>query len=220
MLQEVGDKILFDVYEYYKGGYKSSNKIYRKPQGRRLHSDEYLNKLRVRGENQQKALDAMLSNTNEYQGSAAGNAFEMARLAALLVVEEGSKAVIGRVKGKAKHAFCVADYRPHDNSPKHVQDIFLENCGAAWVIDPWMNLSCPLGEYPARAAAKLVKWSDNWKQILYKPEKFGVNAPFDPKNEEFTDAFLTSGPLTFVELEDLVQLAVPWWLAQLIAKRG
>jgi hypothetical protein len=96
------------------------------------------------------------------------------------------------------HNFCVADYRPHAGSPICVQDMLFDGeCGGAWVIDPWMNISCRFDAYPRHARAKLSKWADQGKHILRQEEGLDRTlVAHDPSDPIFRSHFFT-GPLKF-----------------------
>lgn len=97
------------------------------------------------------------------------------------------------------HCFCVVGYYPHADSPKCVQDIPLDHrCSAAWVIDPWLNITCRLDTYPQQVKKKLRKWTTQGKYILRKEEGLPEESlvVHDPYDGPFRSRFFTS-PLQF-----------------------
>lgn len=64
------------------------------------------------------------------------------------------------------HTFCVADFYQRDNLPKCLQDIVPNEYNrSAWVIDPWMNISCRYTDYKSQVLMKFMKWSAIGKHV-------------------------------------------------------
>jgi hypothetical protein len=134
----------------------------------------------------------------------AADAYDMATLAAEMIAASGSTAHLGIVFPKVgrRHAFCVAGYEPHARSDLHIRDMSEEGwCANAWVIDPWMNVSCPFQDYPAQAKMKFRQWSRQSKYIITHPRR----APEDPSSDEFGVSFFESSQLKFIDGSFLVK---------------
>jgi hypothetical protein len=185
MNQPEGDKILQAVRQSYATGHKSSNKLYNISK-----SDQ--TKLYTRDENRTIAdilIKAMRAGTIP-KDTKAGNCEEMAREAQRLTTQAGHTALIGNVTKPGDHAFCVVDYTP-GNNPAHVNDMINTNAPNAWIIDPWMNISCKFTDYPAMAEQKLAKWANDGKDIIF------FDKQTNPQSANYLNGFFTTGPLSF-----------------------
>lgn len=196
MEQFTGDRILRAVREHYSSGFKSSNKIYVLDESQQ-NDEKLAKKAQLRRKNAEKSLNK----AREVKGSlvrsyeaTSGNCAPMALRSAGEAINAGSSAHIGWISSPGDHAFCVVDYTPHVGGPKHVGDMFKDDCARAWVIDAWMNISCPFEEYPARAKSRLLDWSRQGKHIIFGSEE---PKPYDPINPAYIDGFFFSGPLRF-----------------------
>lgn len=193
MTQEEAEQILRETREYYKQGFKSSNKRYvlnaqQQQDGSLVAKATKRNVFRVLAS---QVIGASRDDIITSDGTA-GNCGEMSRTAAGKVRDLGSQALIGSVRYPGDHAFCAVDYTPHGGSPTHVQDMYKDQrANNSWVIDPWMNIACPFKDYPAFAAMKLTTWSSKGKHILYH------RGSSDPLANEYIDGFFKSGPLSF-----------------------
>lgn len=67
------------------------------------------------------------------------------------------------------HAFCVvgADAPALDGS---VVARLADDAGDLWVADAWMNLCCPVRQYPALAEAQCDNWTSSGKRIAWTDE--------------------------------------------------
>lgn len=195
MDQFTGDRILRVVREHYSSGFKSSNKIY-VLDGSQKKDEKLAGQAHRRREKAEKSLEDIRkvrsSLVRSYEATS-GNCPHMALRSAGEVINAGSSTHIGWISAPGDHAFCVADYTPHVGSPKRVEDMFKDDCAGAWVIDPWLNISCPFKEYPARAKSQFELWSGRGKRILHG-ERW---APFDPVSPAYSDGFFLTGPLRF-----------------------
>jgi hypothetical protein len=117
----------------------------------------------------------------------------MAMRAAALSIQAGHHALIGSVQAPGDHAFCVVDYPSSAGCPQHIQDMNWYLWEDAWVIDPWMNISCAFHEFPSKALVKFQVWSPQGKRILYG-DKW---EPYDPTDEVYSNGFFKNGPLRF-----------------------
>ncbi len=193
MDQDEATRILNETRDYYKQGFKSSNKRYV------LNNQQQQDPALVRKamkRNVHRALASQVIGASRdgtiTSDGTAGNCGEMSETAAEKVRSAGSTALIGSIRYPGDHAFCAVDYAPHGASPQHVQDMYKDDQAAnSWVIDPWMNIACPFRDYPAFAAAKLTNWSAQGKQILYH------RGATDPADILYVDGFFKNGPLTF-----------------------
>lgn len=97
----------------------------------------------------------------------ASDPVRLAILAADEVHRRGSAACIGRVDADlAYHAFCVAGYQPTARPVKNIASMAFHDSTDAWIIDPWMNISCHFSEYPNMLKIKVVKWDMQQKRII------------------------------------------------------
>lgn len=114
------------------------------------------------------------------------------------------------------HDICIADYYPRDDSPKCVREMPLDrNCMGAWVIDPWMNISCSFEAYPDRAFDKLLKWHAEGKHILRgENRKVGLGSiSYDPSDPKFLSAFFV-GKLSFHPVSEVFLPAHRFWMTK------
>ena len=103
----------------------------------------------------------------------------------------------GFVEG-VRHWFCIVDYRPNQRDGYPVQDgvdrvqdmPFNEGWEGAWIIDPWMNISCRYADYPVRVRAKFHKWALDGKYIL--TDIRGARVVTDQSDRTFIRRFLNS----------------------------
>lgn len=199
MIEETATKILQGVREYYSRGFKSSNKIYVLNEEQSLDAD-MVAKAQWRNENRLIALSIIsdLRKKRKISGSVA-NCHEMAMSAAGVVIRAGSTAHLGVIEAPGDHSFCVADYCPESNGPKHVQDMFRYDDPEARIIDPWMNITCRFSEYPALATARFRHWSSQGKHIIYSVDE--ESRPYNPTSRTYSDGFFKSGPLKFVKID-------------------
>lgn len=201
MEQIDGDMILNCVRAFYKFGIKSSNKKYILTESL-LKSETLFDKAVRRNNNlfiANQKIRAFRKKTIPSPGTA-GNCEEMAKMAAKEVIRIKSTALLCAVDSPGDHCFCVADYLPHSGSPKHVKDMFMDDSEGAWVIDPWMNISCRFKDYPGMAASKLAEWSDQGKHIIYRKTPLDNQAPVDPIGSVYVNAFFYDGPLYFLDV--------------------
>lgn len=91
---------------------------------------------------------------------------QMAAKAARYARANGSSAHIGRVGDRMSHAFCVADYEPSTDSPSCIEKMAGEDRLGALVIDPWMNIVCKFGDYPATVKEKILRWELSGKCVV------------------------------------------------------
>lgn len=129
MEQINGDMILSLVRRYYKFGIKSSNKKYILNELQEKN-EKLFDKATRRNENLVIAnrIIAAFRNKKIQSTGIAANCEEMAMMAAKEVIRAKSTALLFVVDRPGDHCFCVADYQPHPGSPKHVQDMFMDEC--------------------------------------------------------------------------------------------
>lgn len=192
MDQADGDAILREVRGYYKFGYKSSDKIYV------LNDVQKANKNLLEKAHRRE----MDRNRSEYfmrhgdSDMTFGNAPDMARRAAEAVTKRGGVAHLGKVCSPGSHTFCVSDYPAGVMTPGCVADMCEYDHVRAWIIDPWMNVSCRFSEYPARAATKLAIWSSQGKHIIFRRDK----KAYDPLDRAYTFCLFKLSALAFYTL--------------------
>jgi hypothetical protein len=155
-------------------------------------------KIANRATNLDNAASVLSSRNGSSRQNKAADAYDMATLAAEMVAATGSATHLGIVSPEfgRRHAFCVAGYEPHDRVELHVKDMSEAGwCANAWVIDPWLNVSCPFHDYPKEAKKKFRHWSNQKKYTItreYKP-------PEDPLSESFQSMFFEANMLRFFE---------------------
>jgi hypothetical protein len=128
----------------------------------------------------------------------------MALRAALGVYNYGGRPGIGIINRPGDHVFCVVDYPVEADVPSHVQHMPNYKHEGAWVINPWMNISCPFYKYPAMAKNKLFDCLDKEKRIIDTGLSFYHE--YDPAGVAYIDGFFQSGPLKFFPV-DLVRVS-------------
>lgn len=200
MLSTEGDRILLEVRNYYRRGYKTADKIY-VGRGAVAHA-----KRQLRATNQGLAHRLISDGLVVGRNCLVADAYDMATLAAEMVGTSGSTAHIGIVSppNGRRHAFCVAGYAPNARSPMCVREMSKEVCQSAWVIDPWMNVSCSFQNYPTQAEMKFTRWSQQGKHIV--TQQFGVLQTYeDPGANDFQERFFRNDQLLFLDGSMLIK---------------
>jgi hypothetical protein len=193
MEQNAGNEILESVREVAMGIHKPFDIVY----------------LRARSPLDRRFLESSIGRQH-YRSYLSGIAYDdaflrasdpvrLAILAADEVQGRGSKACLGRIDAKSVyHAFCVADYQPDDESPKRLGAMTFKDDTEAWVIDPWMNISCSFSDYPSKVKEKAVKWEMRGKRIISR-DSIQI-ADVDEENISYIDATHFAGTLHYAPL--------------------
>jgi hypothetical protein len=118
-----------------------------------------------------------------------GNCVEMACVAVALVRERfpGSQMWGCSINPPGDHFFAAVGHQPTANS---VQELEFEGCV---IVDPWMNICCPAGDYPRLVTGKLEKWSDEGKLISsWVGAVDGKKVYWNPGDLNYRNGFLHS----------------------------
>jgi hypothetical protein len=195
---------------FYKSGLKSGNKIYQPsgPNSRGVQKwrKRYENHL-IANENMPssramvRALDLSMTETGNYlieHEVKWGNCTEMAFVLAarLRLCDCGSSTIyFAAIKHPGDHAFIIVslDGTPPPSKAR-VLDFRNWNGRGFQAVDPWMNICCPINEYPSLGVNKLRKWSSVDKKVLYG------NKWTNPLNLNYVCSFMT-GPVEFTEFD-------------------
>ena len=200
-MQEQGERItLEDVRrvlqegrEFYKGGPKSSNKMYESALDE--HQEIALNK-----KEETRNLNAALAANEKYDLDAAtkdmspvqkgehivtnnirsGNCEEMTRATLHLCMADESirsKMTGAWVANTAPHTFLLVSDGPAlgaQGSLKSLADLAHGAHEGVWVIDTWMNIACKGADYCDRIEQKIDKWAQQGKVVVYEREVMPV----------------------------------------------
>lgn len=208
MNKEEAENILNDVRRIYRKGYGSSDKRYN-TDSPLLHPDK-IPKMRVRNLNRLFAkiyiihgtgkLLEIMKQSKEYDPPQvqrepfAGDAPQMSFYAAKEAANRKHKAYCLHIVGV--HTCCVVDYELDESSnPPNVfkmeQSAIENGQKGAWIIDPWMNIACPFGEYKRQVRIRLTRWGVRRKEIQHNSEWLYPNSFFP---------LLDVAPLNFEEV--------------------
>jgi hypothetical protein len=98
----------------------------------------------------------------------AGNCLQMARLTALHLPNDSSQDKYFGSLAFADHVFCIVMPKKCKKPSLTVGGLQFEQLVGWIVIDPWLNVCCEATEYPAKVQEQLNKWSGEGKRI-YTP---------------------------------------------------
>lgn len=197
--------ILREIRCQYRFGYKSSDKIYVLNDLQK--KDEFLVAKATKRNKHRLVSEFLLSKKHDDVCHLLGNALEMSIQTAQLVKKHKKAVHIGKICAPGNHTFCIVGYPPGVPSPESIRFMYKRCYKDAWVIDPWMNVSCPFTEYPLRAANKFANWSIQGKHIIFGRKE---PKPYDPVDRVYVDIFFKCAPMGVYTLAgDLIHFALP-----------
>lgn len=177
-------KILKEVRKRYRAGYGSSDKRYDMEHDRvrrkikRTQKAQFRNKLsefaEVYLEDGEETLIEKINETEKdglkdyVRYPLAGNAHEMSVEAATTAANREHKAYLLYI-GKL-HICCAVDYEPNEDSVDAFRHMSLYKRKEAYIIDPWMNISCRFSEYSSAIEPRLFRWQARGKLIRRNSE--------------------------------------------------
>ncbi|SRR5258708_5777647 len=194
--------VLRQARAHYKGGYKSSNKVYAqnntpKERARNNIVDDpnpighdilaLRRSLRPYGLNMEQKGEHYLTSGITY-----GNCGEMAAVALRLCrLRFGPRIPVftAELRPPGDHIFLVLSVngRRPSSMAINVYQLSREDPANFWVIDCWSNVACSVRDYPHRLRTKFKKWATDGKEIV-DMEGEGV----DPSNPRIVHHFLGS----------------------------
>lgn len=194
--KEDGYTIIKDVRKEY-GTVKPINKIYILDKVPQCGDEQLLEKAKAHNDLLERNIDEGEYRKVKPALYVTNPSFQMAKDAMSAVKKLDYMVCIGGItmslKNYGSHCFCVVNYKPHDGSPLHVQNMaFDEKAEGALVIDPWLNVSCKFAKYRKEATDKFIRWSDRGKRI----NRF---TPHNPISVSWSGAFFL-GTLKFFDV--------------------
>lgn len=186
MLTKDGEEIKKRVRDFFKKGFKSSNKLYDVALDGSVVLATLDAKKRKRWDDCGESAKHRLKGAKSYEELAqmlikvsiltrAGNCGEMAALSAYYTVKtkfiKQSLVYVGELSDPGDHAFClVAPVKLDDKFKKFssVSDFTKERAAKSWlIIDPWLNVVCNANDYLTKGGQKLDKWATDGKRVAW-----------------------------------------------------
>ena len=207
MLLSYAEEINKRVRDFFKKGYKSSNKRYDAINNVSKEREE------KRKENYVSSLMCIyeLKDDKNYYNLAqnvikmkidhrSGNCRHMAALSVYYLIADKlikpDLIYIGRLKRPGDHAFCLVSTERMGEQVEFssVSDLASSGSAPSWtIVDPWLNVACRANDYVTKVYQKLDKWTADGKRISWGGGKEGFPDWYVP-NGEYREA-LVNAPL-------------------------
>ncbi|MFL0810105.1 MAG: hypothetical protein K6L76_06800 [Agarilytica sp.] len=209
-----------EVRDFFKPGWKSSNKAYVPASPEDYIADEDMaglygdidNAKWIHREVARQMPIPRLPIYEHYDGKGhdilhekrnqRGNCTEMAYVAfrkVKLLGEPRENVMIGTITGRGDHVFCYVSSggNPSLRSGGSRVTSVKQMRGEGIVIDPWMNIVCTAQNYELTARAKLRKWQQDGKRILVAKKEGGQSIGYWASPQGTYQTNFLNGTLVF-----------------------